>query len=630
MVKLFSIFLFFLLLFNACSSKKQIAQPASVNEILKNQENAEYKSINVTELKKSISVILDDDRLKFISPLEKYYTYPIAEDEYVIYISEEGYDTTINRYTEQMCGSGNTLGFFNVLNPKKSMEIIERKNQDFCSHKFTSASDYLIGDRIASGIITFGTSIVTAADSHKKSFDSELFKDSIIDSKLYMAKDKIINKFNSYDIKYGLDVIYVDTDDLEDSFDDAFDDLVTYTHKRDGLVIMDEDSKKLLSIVVFEQNVPITKAITKALAQISQDITNSNFKEIKKEDVQKYIPSKIKKPQLPKIVKLHKDEFETKKQFEKRVEEAVYQREEEIRKIQREYELEVQRRNNYIYSLENSFNTYNKELDEKKTKLYNNFLLKSDKLAKLLFLERLSGYNAVDFNYDAELQRLYFNILANNADINNHSFIKIKPQYAKEIKYEHDFNIIPQIVSSNKQLKLEKIFLLYDGDKYEVQYTNINYKPEVVYTTIQKADEKIVGAYNNTFKSSIQKPLALLDYKEKEVWYIDVAQRFNAKVPTWFQKTLTTDKGVIGYGTGDSLESAMLKARTEIAFMLSSNVNSQMFNEENIDSYNSNYSFKTQTKISSDVELDKQNVKVLKQEQVDGKWYVALNYNSVK
>jgi len=630
MLKYFLTPLLFIFILSSCASRNQIKKPASVDDILSNKENMEYYNIKVTSLDNAISVVLEDDKLKFIAGLNLLPTYSISEDEYVIYISKSGYDTKLDRYIEKDCGRGNALGYIGILAPEQVIDSYKGKNETFCSHKFTSTSDYMIADRIASGIITFGTSIITAANIHKKHFDEELFKESIIESKLYMARDKIIDKFYSLEIKNGLDVIYVDVNDLEDSFDDAFEELALKTHKRDGIVIMDEESKKLLSLVVFNQNIPITQSITQALAQINSDISSLNLKDLKAEDLQKHIPSPIKTPKLPPLKELVKDEFETKKEFLQRVETEVQKREEKIQKIQREYELEVHRRNNYIYSLENSFLEYNRYIDKRKTQLFNSLVTKSDNLAKLLFLERLSGYNAVNFRYDAETQRLYFNIFANNADINNLSFITIEPKYAKKIKLQREFNIVPVIETSKGGLTLKDVLLIHDDQEYKVKFTNINYKPEFVHTTVKKVDEKIITSYNSSFKEYIQEPLELLDYKKKEIWYIDVAERFNAKVPKWFQETISSKEFVVGYGTADTLSSAITQARSEIAFMISSRVNSEVLNQENVNNFNSNFSFKTTTHISTDIELDNKKVEVIKQELVDGKWYVAMSYKSVK
>lgn len=626
MIKYYIVVFLFIISFSACTSKPHVIKPSSINEMIDNKEDIEYNNINITTLDNAVTVILEDEKIKFISPTKDYTGYPIAEDEYLIYIGKNGYDTKLDKEHEFVCGRGNKLGYIGLLHPIYILETFQSNNEAFCTHKFTSTSDYLLGERFGSGMLTFGTSLITAVDLHKERFDRELFKEVIIESKLYLARDKIIEKLSSLNIQNGLDVIYVDINNLEESFQDAYEDLVFENYKRDGIVLMDEESKRVISLVIFNKDVSVTKSIIEALSQISSDVVTLNLKEIKESDIKSYIPKMIQTPNLPPVKKLIKDEFETKKEFLTRVEIEVQKREEKIRNIQREYELQVQRRNNYIYSLENSFLQYNKYIDEKKTKFFNKFIVESDNLAKLLFLERLSGYNAVDFRYDAELQRLYFNVFANNADIKNKSFIEIEPIYAKKIKYERAFDVIPIIESSHNTLKLKEIYLLSDGNKYPVKFTDINYKPEQIFTTVKKPQEKITTVKNNTFESYVQQPLSLADNKNREIWYIDVAQRFNAKVPEWFQKTVVSKDGVVGYGTADTLSSAKAEARSEIAFMISSNVKSDISNKEYSDNFNSNFTFQTDTAISTEVKLNNRQTEVIKQELVDGKWYVALNY----
>ena len=131
------------------------------------------------------------------------------------------------------------------------------------------------------------------------------------------------------------------------------------------------------------------------------------------------------------------------------------------------------------------------------------------------------------------------------------------------------------------------------------------------------------------FKEYKQKNTKIVDISKKEIWYIDVVKRVNAKVPKWFSNpNLNTNR--ISYAHAESLKEAKDKALAELAFMRKVKVSSTFEVTKEFDSSLKSYSeLKRTINTSTNVELGSNDYAVLKQEKIDGMWYVALIYKGV-
>ena len=101
--------------------------------------------------------------------------------------------------------------------------------------------------------------------------------------------------------------------------------------------------------------------------------------------------------------------------------------------------------------------------------------------------------------------------------------------------------------------------------------------------------------------------------------------KINAKMPEWYSTPEQSNK-VRGYGAGNSPEEAMLNARKELASMVKTTITSTTDILQKNNTFKSLQEVTQHTQASSDIELNAGDVAVLRQAEMDGKYYVALCY----
>jgi hypothetical protein len=111
------------------------------------------------------------------------------------------------------------------------------------------------------------------------------------------------------------------------------------------------------------------------------------------------------------------------------------------------------------------------------------------------------------------------------------------------------------------------------------------------------------------------------DFSQKVT--IDVVKGMNAKAPDWFTQPVASNK-TYAYGTGNTYEDALKKARANLAETIHSkiSVTSDTAQKVTTDSSYTDYSRNIST--STSVELTGDDCTVYRQDEVDGKYYVAL------
>jgi len=222
------------------------------------------------------------------------------------------------------------------------------------------------------------------------------------------------------------------------------------------------------------------------------------------------LPPKIKKPKLPHVLKLVRDDFETTKAFQLRVQNTAKQREKELKRLQEQYRSDVQNRNNKIEELALD---YNKKIEERNRVLKALQKLQEDDLKQLkVYYEKkeheakkeLKHYaaNAVSriygkprllyksYNADTEMMRL----LVTSYDGRNFQkdiTMKIPLQQAKGLK-ESLVNTTPKVVfdinmADNKSISfsINEISIAYKGKRYIANDTTSFTTTAPVYVTIE-------------------------------------------------------------------------------------------------------------------------------------------------
>ena len=611
---------------------------AQINNIKKHKKEKQKRNIKISSNAEYKAYIDKDNKLKFICVTSNCNYYDFNKHSYIkgtpkeeiIYFGKDGFYPPISPLTKDVkCGTGSLFGWLAIFNVYPfGIRNYTKMHPRVCNTRFTKLDSTLIGPRIGIGLITFMTPLITGGNLHTVKFDKEEFIDAIYESNFETFSRQLVEDIEKYDVKYGIDVIYLTPGDIDDDLEEKYDQLLTDKSIKDGVLFLNNDTNDLLAIDIFNKyhTNNIIKSISLQIEDILEQISKNNLYILKYEDIKEYIPDEVKLPTIPPAKKLKKSEFETTKQFNQRVKEAVKEREAMIRKLQREYSLAVFERNTYIDNLEKAYKKYLENQAEEKNELLQELKENIPMLSKVLFLENTSGYSARDFKYDADNEKLYFTIYSKKYNFMQTAVAKIPVDDAKDIKLHKKFKIIPQIIVNNNKLILKgfKILDTNTNNSYDVEYTNINFKPEIVTLRITGMKESIKRKLNKYFKKFKQKNIPIVDTSKKEIWYIDVVKSINAKVPSWFSHPDTTK--IIGYGEGKTLEEAKAEARKELALMKSAIINSEFKSTKEINNFTRFSEVKQKIKENSNVKLNDNEYRLYRQQKVDGIWYVGFEY----
>ena len=623
------------ILISGCASTNK-----NILEIQKHKQNEIKKQIKISKNKSGYKAYIDrNNNLKFIcmsnkcnyfSKKKHSYYYQTPEEEIVIFNSQGYYPPISPNIRNIDCGTGSMLGWASFVLKSYRIHNYSKDHPKACYSRFTKADSYAISERFVWGLATFMTSFITAWTLHTIKFDKEEFINAIYESNLETFRQKLINIDSIYHHINGIDVIYLEEGDIKDSLEDKYKLLLTDKSLKSGIIFLEKDTKRLLAIDIFDKykNKTLLESISLQINDILNNIAKNNQYVLKYKDILPYIPPKVKLPTIPPAKKIVKDEFETKAEFHKRVIELVRKREEKIRELQRQYSLAVFERNEYINNLQEAYKKYIEKEAEEKNKLLKEIKNNIPLLSKVLFLENISGYDANNFKYDAEEQKLYFTIYSNRNNFKQNVVSNIPAKIAKRIKLKHSFKIIPQISAEDNKLILKgfKILEISSNNMYEVAYTNKNYKPEMITLRIEGMKESIKKEISTYFKKFKQTDMPIVDTSKKEIWYIDVVNTINAKIPKWFSQPVQNK--IIGYGEGKTLEEATANARKELAYMIKVKINSKFESVKQLNNFKSFNEVKESIKQATNIQLNADDYSIYRQEKIDGIWYVGLEYKS--
>ena len=163
---------------------------------------------------------------------------------------------------------------------------------------------------------------------------------------------------------------------------------------------------------------------------------------------------------------------------------------------------------------------------------------------------------------------------------------------------------------------------------YKVFYTNINFTPLKQRVTIITQKEEIENIIDSkTFKDYKQKNSRIISKNESEIWYIDVVNRMNSKVPKWFS-TPDFSNTTVAFAQADTLEEAKVKALHDLALIKDVKVSATIESTNEFGNSLKNYhNLKKSVQTKTNVRFTQNDYRILKQEKVDGIWYVSLGLN---
>jgi len=622
------------IIFSGCFSSQPSLEQTSLDKI-KNKKHQKIKN-NIyisgwSSRKKYKAYIDNDNNLKFIDVYNS--NYKPSSIEEIIYFDKKYYLPNMPITSKGvLCGYGSLTGWLcllgiqiNFLQNAKSSGLefgyvnYSKRNAKVCNSKFSSIDSYLWGPKIGIGLLTWMTPLITGAGVYSKKFDENKFKEAIIDSKLYLIRDTIINDIEQYNlIKGGFDVIYLDNlDELNSKYESLF----TDKSIKIGIAFLNKENNNYIVIPFKKYDGNNFDIISLELKELLNNIAKQNY-ELKYEDVLKFIPPKVKKPKIPPMKRFVKSEFETKKQFQERVKKALQERSEKIQALREKYMLDVFERNLYIDNLQKAYKNYLIEKSNQNNELFNEVKNNIPLLSKILVLEQFT-YDGRYFQYDAETQKLYFKLYSPKNNLKIDVYAIMPPEEAKKVKLENKYKIVPIIKFKNNKLILEyfNIVELDTKKQYRIHYADKLYKPEFVSADIVTLNEKIKTAISKEFSKYKQqiKPFT----KEMNIVYINNI-KYKLQQPKWFSNP-PADK-IIAFGVGKTYEDAISNARNELAKMIQVKIKVEYSSKVGFSKFKTLKEINQNSKQISNITLTEKDYKPYKQEKVNNLWYVGLEY----
>ena len=231
------------------------------------------------------------------------------------FINRNSYYPSISSYTKAVqCGTGSLAGWLVVFTGIKNHNKV---NPNICNSRFTKIDSTQTLTRLVWGALTFMTPFVTGGTMHTRMFDAEDLKEAIYISNIESFKDELFTLSSKYNIKGGFDFIYLEEGDIKENLEDKFLTLLSDKSKKEGVVFLEKDTNKLLSINVFNKYKDINskesislqiKDLLNNIIKNSQDISfedkSSIIKELKDNmPLLSKVLSYISKKEVPNILK---------------------------------------------------------------------------------------------------------------------------------------------------------------------------------------------------------------------------------------------------------------------------------------------------------------------------------------
>lgn len=480
-----------------------------------------------------------------------------------------------NKVVYEICNTGKTNCFTKYLECHKG--LINQDNPE-CNSKFYSVNSFgvqpmrkedgsisIIGTTF-SGLIL--TPIATVAGSLlvEKSFN-DLYNNSIDKYSLEINKQTILNDLDSKTTKYNsCDISKLITDDIVIAKK-----LICQHNDSEGLFIFNGFDGTLFSrgnakFVTLLSSDELKDEVLSA-NKITQALVDEYL------NMEKLYPS-INLPAILPEIRLEKTEFETLKEFEIRKNDALASRENEQKRMNKEYIEKVKERNENIFD---ELKTRNKKL-----------LSKIDDFRIQSFLAVSMEPHFEYISFDAETKQLFGWL--HNGQLKQKVTLNINATDAKKIK-ENKYTLATRIEYLMKKendfakFEADKLILSLNGSDYKMTFTDINYKPTYSNVTIPSYD---IQSFNRSITDAIQDSSKIDSNELKalqniEQWRVksmtsvtnSTIVHTNAKAPDWYQN-INCNNNICGVGRAETQEEAFKIAMSQVGCSLKSDIKSNI------------------------------------------------------
>lgn len=234
------------------------------------------------------------------------------------------------------------------------------------------------------------------------------------------------------------------------------------------------------------------------------------------------LPKEILMPTLPDTPILVKSEFETKKEFEDRVNEAMKKREKEIFSLQEKYRNDVEKRNKTIKNLEKKHKAEIDEINKEQIEKVENLPKVKMHYTKLALLFKTPKSYVRNASYDAETKTMYLNLQTNN-NLEKVSIKNISSNNAKKLKETmYKVNINKKFEVNENNFSLKDIYI----DGYKANFTDKIFKTENIKVAID-TKKAIIKEENQFSNFDLQNPNLIDRYEISTITFVDKNKKFD-------------------------------------------------------------------------------------------------------
>lgn len=262
----------------------------------------------------------------------------------------------------------------------------------------------------------------------------------------------------------------------------------------------------------------------------------------------------ITQPKLPASPVLDKSQFETKAEFQQRVQIALDKRNKTIEIIQAEYRQTVEKRNDelasYLTKREKEISELVDGYNNRKEEQSKNINIAKVKQTAYAFIEVLGSPYLDKINYDAESQVLYGTIKMTKSKYQEKVSIQVSSEDAKYIfENKEQVPVSLSYLVINDEVKLNKVSVYKEDTQYLAKVSDTEYKADemrVVINTdkkLSKAEHLQTTDIAQAKASSLQNPSLTDEYSISAVTFVKNKElevgkaAFNDDIPTLLKNT---------------------------------------------------------------------------------------------
>ena len=540
------------------------------------------------------------------------------DDFFVVY---DGYGFSppyyIPTHREMECGRGSLIGWVGVIYPPI---FFKKRKGILCNYPFTRTTGIDMGKRIFMGLLTYGTSVVTAGTMHTVVYDPKAFDAMLHRSGLKTMRNQIEQiKDRMYLKRLKIAVLQTTPDRMEEDLHDLIGRLITSHQKNDAVAIVDDDEKVIVSYA------PMLPTMNRSgdLQRFFDALYRPNLIETADHtiayDLQNALPSapKYTPPPTPTLIK---GRYETKKAFLKRVKRAKQTWQKAANERYRDYMKKVRDYKERIEKLQRKMRSSKSRLAKRWEKYLQAFDKNYAVLAKLGLILRSNPARIENPRYDPDSQKLYVRVCrANKQGCGQFVAQNVGVEMAKRIIEQNRYSLEPILQTKAQNIRWIGWQISSDDSRKILRPTNRYFKPVEIRLHIPNDAMRIPKV---TLPTLTNETIRYANAVKIRRWVVQTLDTDKIDLPEWFAHP---DKSLAGYGMGADKKEALAEALQNLSLELGAHIKSQSRYETRIDQREwTKHLTQTRQIVTTDHRLKKGTWRIDKMDFKNGWWFVKV------